>query len=208
MSLLIKGVTKHSELTDVSTPHALADLVAAVCSEAEADGKITTHKGDASAHHTKTSKASEITSERFPMVRMPDMALNRIMVGQGAGVSPVEEDKPAGGLTFTELAEGEEHDVAAEDTWEDWDLSAIIAAGSKAVLIDILYSHDVWGGARKNGSALDRQLLPDNNSATALTQESVKNLMLLTECDASRVIEVYCGHTIGRVKFSVLGYWS
>ncbi|GAI34200.1 unnamed protein product, partial [marine sediment metagenome] len=52
MSLLIKGVTKHSELTDVSTPHALADLVAAVCSEAEADGKITTHKGDASAHHS------------------------------------------------------------------------------------------------------------------------------------------------------------
>lgn len=32
---------------------ALAQLVAAVCSETEADGKITTHKGDASAHHTR-----------------------------------------------------------------------------------------------------------------------------------------------------------
>lgn len=30
------GVTKHSELTDVSTPHVLADLVSAVCSETEA----------------------------------------------------------------------------------------------------------------------------------------------------------------------------
>ena len=39
----IPGVTTHAALTDVSTPHALADLVAAVCSETEADGKITTH---------------------------------------------------------------------------------------------------------------------------------------------------------------------
>jgi len=32
--------TKHSELTDVSTPHVLADLESAVCSETEADNKI------------------------------------------------------------------------------------------------------------------------------------------------------------------------
>ena len=40
--------------------------------------------------------ASTITSGRFPMTRMPDMALNKIMVGRGAGNSPVEENKPTG----------------------------------------------------------------------------------------------------------------
>lgn len=39
--------------------------------------------------------AAKITSGRFPMTRMPDMALDKIMVGQGAGASPVEEDKPS-----------------------------------------------------------------------------------------------------------------
>ncbi|MBA7624869.1 hypothetical protein ES703_32283 [subsurface metagenome] len=40
--------------------------------------------------------AAKITSGRFPMARMPDMALNKIMVGRGAGNSPVEENKPTG----------------------------------------------------------------------------------------------------------------
>lgn len=41
----------------------------------------------------KSLKASWVTSGRFPLTRMPDMALNKIMVGQGATNSPVEEDK-------------------------------------------------------------------------------------------------------------------
>jgi len=46
--------------------------------------------------------AGDITSGRFGMARMPDMALNKIMVGQGAGVNPVEKPyvQPAIGLTF------------------------------------------------------------------------------------------------------------
>ncbi|GAI03003.1 unnamed protein product, partial [marine sediment metagenome] len=35
-------VSKHSQLSDVSTPHALADLVGEVCSDAEADAKVAT----------------------------------------------------------------------------------------------------------------------------------------------------------------------
>ena len=66
----------------------------------------------ASQHHTKyvhpttgtcpqdpkahNQDASTITTGRFPMTRMSDMALNKIMVGQGAGNSPVEESKPTG----------------------------------------------------------------------------------------------------------------
>lgn len=41
---------------------ALAQLVAAVCSETEADGKITTHKGDASAHHAKYTNTEAVTA--------------------------------------------------------------------------------------------------------------------------------------------------
>ena len=39
---------------DVVARHPLSVLDSAVCSETEADSKITTHKGDASAHHSKT----------------------------------------------------------------------------------------------------------------------------------------------------------
>ncbi|MBA7575790.1 hypothetical protein ES708_17626 [subsurface metagenome] len=53
---------------------------------------ITAHTADVDAHHTKTTNAGEITSGRFGMPRMPDMALNKIMVGQGPGADPVEGD--------------------------------------------------------------------------------------------------------------------
>ena len=89
------GTLRHNRLKDVQTPHLLAELEAAVCSEAEADSKVTTHKSDASAHHVKTTDASEIASGRFGMAKMPDMTSGKIMVGQGSGTNPVEEDKPA-----------------------------------------------------------------------------------------------------------------
>lgn len=45
---------KHASLIDVATPHTEAELVAGMCSEAEADAKILTHKNIAAAHHAKT----------------------------------------------------------------------------------------------------------------------------------------------------------
>jgi hypothetical protein len=84
------GTLRHEKLKDVHTPHWLAELEAAICSETEADSKIATHKGDTSAHHAKTTSASEITSGRFGMARMPDMALGKVMVGQGAVNNPIE----------------------------------------------------------------------------------------------------------------------
>ncbi len=69
------GVTDHGDLDgltdddhsqylniarhDLVARHPLAVLDSAVCSETEADSKITTHKNNASAHHTKTD-SSEI----------------------------------------------------------------------------------------------------------------------------------------------------
>lgn len=75
---------------DLDGKIALAQLVDAVCSEAEADGKITTHKGDASAHHTKTTAAGDITSGRFGVARLPAMTDEKIWKGTGNNVEEVD----------------------------------------------------------------------------------------------------------------------
>ena len=107
--------------------------------------------------------------------------------------------KVEGGLTFTELAGGEDKAVAVIDTWEDWDLSAIIGAGSKVVLLEIQNwntATDYMTGARNKGSALDRI---DN-------QRRSSHRLLSTECDSDRVLQIYAEHT--EVIFCVAGYWN
>ena len=51
---------------------------------------IATHKADVSAHHAKTSKASEITSERFPVDRLPAMTDEKIWKGTGGNVEEID----------------------------------------------------------------------------------------------------------------------
>jgi len=55
------------------------------------DSKITTHKGDASAHHTKTTDASEITSGRFGKNRL-EWTADKLLKGAGVGADPTEID--------------------------------------------------------------------------------------------------------------------
>lgn len=55
MSLLIKGVTLHAALTDVNTPHLLAELENAVCSETEAAVLV------AATNPTKVRKTADKT---------------------------------------------------------------------------------------------------------------------------------------------------
>lgn len=108
--------------------------------------------------------------------------------------------KAEGGLTFTELAGGEDKAVAVIDTWEDWDLSAIIGAGSKVVLLEIENwntTTDLMSGARKKGSALVRI---DNERRSS-------HRVLPTECDADRVIQIYAESDTA-IVFCVAGYWS
>jgi len=90
------GTLRHEKLRDTHTPHWLAELEAAVCSESEADSKVTTHKSDVSAHHAKTTLFSELT-DRWTLAQAHRGADGKIMVFKGPGADPVEEDKPAGG---------------------------------------------------------------------------------------------------------------
>lgn len=105
------------------------------------------------------------------------------------------------GLTFTELAGGENHNPTQAATWEDWGLPAIIPAGAVAALIDVEHlsttAHTL--GVRKNGTALVRSTAMQNK----------QHRVMLTEVDANRVVEVYASQIDAVVaKFSVLGYWS
>jgi len=79
------AITSHEGEAD---PHPVYDL------SNEVDTKITTHEGVASAHHTKTTDASEIISGRFPMARIPDGTSGYVLTAQGLGVDPVYAAAP------------------------------------------------------------------------------------------------------------------
>jgi len=104
------GLVDHGELTNVSPDqhharqhdHSLA-----------ADGNPIALAG------VPDLPASKITSGRFGMPRMPDMALNKVMVGKGAGSNPVEEDK-GDFSTQTLVIENRTSDPASPATGRIW----------------------------------------------------------------------------------------
>jgi len=104
------GITDHGELSglgdddhsqylnvarhDLVARHPLAVLDTAVCSETEADSKITTHKGDPSAHHAKTTSLTDITDHNLDnhalgTVVPHDSALNNL--GDVNAPSPTDD---------------------------------------------------------------------------------------------------------------------
>ena len=84
-------------------------------------------------------------------------AVDEVMISGGPGVCE-HWGAMAAGLTFTELAGIENHLAAGAGAWEDWDLSAIVPAGTVSVLVLVFKSGvgSKKAGARKNGTALDR----------------------------------------------------
>jgi len=105
-------------------------------------------------------------------------------------------------LSFTELVGGEAIVPALDNTWEDWDLAAIIPPNSVSVLIGC-YNDSAGSqtcGIKKKGSALARTF--------ACAAEDVYTFCIC-ECDASRIIEIY-GRAAGahNTAFNVLGYWN
>ena len=137
-------------------------------------------------------------------VRLPTGTAGQVLKTQGSGANPVWGEAAAG-LTFTELAGGEDHQVTDINTWEDWDLSAIVPAGTKAVLVEIYlqFSSNTVCGVRKNGSSLNRYQSTGTPSATTVSFRDI-----LTEVDDNRIIEVYGSVASAYLIFSILGYWA
>ena len=137
-------------------------------------------------------------------VRLPAGTAGQVLKTQGTGANPVWGDAAAG-LTLTELAGGEAHQVTNINTWEDWDISAIVPAGTKAVLVEIYikFSSNQVSGVRKNGSALERKQSTGTPSDTSVAYRHI-----LTEVDNNRIIEVYGSLASANLTFSILGYWS
>lgn len=128
--------------------------------------------------------------------------LSRLGIGATNTVLTVIGGVPAwvAPIKFTELANAGDKQAAGAGAWEDWDISAIVPAGSLSALIDIRNASGTSQlvGIRKNGSALVRALSLYN--ATSRTW--------LTEVDANRVVEIYVATSAAGVYYNVLGYWS
>jgi len=103
--------------------------------EAEVDAKIATHKADASAHHAKTTKASEITSERFGMPRLPAGTAGHVLTAQGAGSDPAYA-APAGGGTATKIQDADGDTKVDVEEGGDEDKVRMDVAGVEAFLLD------------------------------------------------------------------------
>jgi len=117
------GTLKHEKLRDIHTPHWLAELEAAVCSEAEANSKIDVHKGDVSAHHSKTTLFSELT-DRWTLAQAHRGAEGKILVFKGPTTNPVEEDKPTSGawehIETIELIQNTSPPIIFSNISSDW----------------------------------------------------------------------------------------
>jgi len=109
---------------------------------------------------------------------------------------------------YVELAGAENKKTTGDSAWEDWDISAIIPAGTIAVEVGL--GNDVGApgssqmGVRTNGSALDRWMyVPSPAQAINLPITTVQ-----VTPDASRIIEIWAAnHTANGCSFHILGYW-
>lgn len=152
-----------------------------VASEAVVDSKISTHTTP-SAHHTAITPAQvdgKITTHK----NIPD----------------AHHSKP----TFTECYSDHLYPTTA---WAEWDLSAIVPAGSTAVLVG-LGNYNAAGtvhtaGVRKHGSEIERTFwVPGVTTITG----RMPITFIVVECAASRKIEIK-GATATYAR--ILGYWT
>jgi len=127
------------------------------------DSKINTHKGDASAHHTKTTDAGDITSGIFAEPRIPAYmsksklawTADKLLKGAGPGADPTEVAIGTGAgeiaagdhthtLTITHLA-GAFVRSAENGVWTDITSYTIAANRKKVILLGATQYGDVRG---------------------------------------------------------------
>ena len=101
---------------------------------------------------------------------------------------------------FYSLAGMENHPLSGTNTWEDWDLAAIIPVGTIYVLIECYTTAGGWYlGVRKKGSGLSRKI----HNADGMCETS--STIVLTEVGSDRKVEIF-GHTTNTC-YTVKGYW-
>ena len=154
------------------------------------------------------ASGSDVTGDNPPQAHTIDSHSDTMATGAEleeltGGSETALHGHAAAGLSYTELAGTDQVTASGQGlgdgAWGDWDLSAIIGAGSTVVEIRIeklIATDDV--GVRKNGSALAR-------SFSALKAQSI---VISVECDANRVIEIMSNDVSDSDTFSVMGYWS
>lgn len=93
-------------------------------------------------------------------------------------------------------------------TWQDWDISAIVPAGTKAVEVEISLSYpdsgSMQGGVRNNGSALSRLITVSGGGSGSCTGTST--VVVISQIDTNRILERY-SLDITKVAFQIIGYW-
>ena len=154
-----------------------------------------------------TSTIEAIVTTRGDILLRDAASLARLAKGSKGQVVTQGDNDPEWGeavSSFTELASAE-HNATAAHTWEDWDISAIVPVGIKSVEVVISgYANgNMVGGARKNGSALDRKYYIYYAEAAQLGRGS---LTLTVEVDANRIIEIYT--STATLGFYIVGYWK
>lgn len=136
---------------------------------------------------------------RVTVAELPALTDEKVWKGTGGDV---EEIDPPRAFHETLLAA---HNVSSIDTWEDYDLSALVPAGTAAV--EVLMREGTSNpcsicGCRRNGSSNALNLF---RSGRAYTYIPVGRTQIV-ECDVNRVIECYADAV--SVNFYVIGYWS
>ncbi len=108
-------------------------------------------------------------------------------------------------LRMTEMMSAS-HQAGGVGAWEDWDLSAVVPAGTTYVLVLMSMYNNTGNatnhGVRKNGSANVRYF----STTQTITESEI--VAIPTEVDGSRVIEIYDGNSAVNDTFYIIGYWK
>ena len=111
-----------------------------------------------------------------------------------------------GGGDFVELSGSDTHNQVNNDAWEDWDLSGVLPAGTKAILVAARHSGTSPAsgnmGVREDGSALDR-------SAWLTGTGAYVSVTIIAKVPESRIVETHGQKdgTTTKTSFKLTGYW-
>lgn len=148
--------------------------------KAEVDSKITTHKGDASAHHAKTTNASELTSGALNSAgRLPALTSGKIWAGNASN-RPAEEDKPgwiasgnySAGDTITDQCSPADFEVEAGGAYTKVVEFCLPRGGTIRVKFDIrATTAKTYGRIYRNGGAVGTEQSTESDTFVTFSED-------------------------------------